>query len=160
MQEIENYLRVLSDSLEQKKNVMSQILEITRKQEHIASMPSLDENDFSNSVNEKEVLIARLNQLDDGFTSIYERIRQDVIDQKGLYDPEIRSMQNQIKQCVEIGNQIKVLEERNQVKLSNHFREKRKEYKARADSNRAAKIYHQTMSGVQYSDPFFMDKKK
>lgn len=160
MEDIANYLRVLSDSLEQKKNVLLRILEITKRQECIAAEEDLKEEAFSNSVNEKEVLIARLNQLDDGFKSVYERIRQQVVDQGGLYDPEIKHMQNQIRQCVDIGNEIQVLEERNEAKLSSHFKVKRQEYKARASSNQAAKSYHQAMSGVQFRDPFFMDKKK
>ncbi|MDE5965767.1 MAG: hypothetical protein K2G89_02940 [Lachnospiraceae bacterium] len=162
MEDIQNYLKVLSDSLEQKKTVLTQILEVTRRQERIAMAQAeeFSEIEFSNTVNEKEVLIARLNQLDDGFLSVYNRIRQDVIDQGGLYDPEIRRMQEQIKVCVDIGNEIQVLEERNQTKMALHFSAKQEEYKARANMNSVAKSYHQSMSGVNFSDPFFMDQKK
>ena len=160
MDTIANYMKVLSDTLEQKKQVLSQILEITKRQESIAQAEEFSETDFANSVNEKEVLIARLNQLDDGFNSIYQRIRQDVIDQGGLYDGEIRSMQAQIRECVDIGNRIQVVEERNHAKLVTLFSAKKQEYKVKASMNSAAKSYHQAMSGVQYRDPFFMDQKK
>lgn len=160
MEDIQNYLRVLSDTLTQKQDVLAQILKITKWQEQLAAAESLDEESFSNSVNEKEVLIARLNQLDEGFLSVYNRIRQDVIAQGGLYDPEIRKMQEQIKACVNIGNDIEVLEERNHARLTSHFTAKKQEYKVKASANSAARSYHQTMSGVQYRDPFFMDQKK
>lgn len=162
MEDIQNYLKVLSDSLEQKKTVLTQILEVTRRQEQIAMARAAEfsEIEFSNTVNEKEVLIARLNQLDDGFLSVYNRIRQDVIDQGGLYDPEIRRMQEQIKACVDIGNEIQVLEERNQTKMALHFSAKQEEYKVKANMNSVAKSYHKSMSSVNFSDPFFMDQKK
>lgn len=160
MEDIQTYLRVLSDTLSQKREVLAQILELTKRQGELAARENLDEEGFSNSVNEKEILIARLNQLDEGFLSVYNRIRQDVIEQGGLYDPEIRRMQEQIKACVDIGNEIEVLEERNQTKLAVHFTAKKQEYKVKASANSAAKSYHQTMSGVQYRDPFFMDQKK
>ncbi len=160
MGEVDNYLRVLSDSLEQKKDVLAKILVITKQQEDLAAAGELDEIAFSNSVNEKEVLIARLNQIDEGFTTIYNRIRQEVIDGGGVYDTEIRNMQNQIKSCVEIGNEIQVTEERNQTKLAIHFQEKNQEYKVKASSNQVAKSYYQSMAGVQYRDPFFIDQKK
>lgn len=72
MEDIQNYLKVLSDSLEQKKTVLTQILEVTKRQEQlaIAQAEAFSEIEFSNTVNEKEVLIARLNQLDDGFLSV------------------------------------------------------------------------------------------
>ncbi len=160
MEDLQNYLKVLADSLEQKKTVLEQILDITRRQEQIAQGDSFSELEFANSVNEKEILIARLNQLDDGFLSVYNRIRQAVVDQGGLYDPEIRRMQEQIRQCVDIGNDIRVLEERNQAKLTSHFSAKREEYKVKTSLNSAAKSYHKSMSGVKFSDPFFMDQKK
>lgn len=160
MEDIQNYLRVLSDTLSQKQTVLSQILEVTKRQEKLGAEDELDEESFSNSVNEKEILIARLNQLDEGFLSVYNRIRQDVIDQGGLYDPEIRRMQEQIKVCVDIGNEIEVLENRNHKKLTAHFDAKKQEYKVKTNANSAAKSYHQTMAGVQYKDPFFMDQKK
>lgn len=160
MEDIQNYLRVLSDTLSQKQAVLTQILEITKQQGELAAGEELDEEGFSNSVNEKEVLIARLNQLDEGFLSVYNRIRQDVIDQGGVYDPEILRMQEQIKACVDIGNEIEVSENRNHKKLTVHFDAKKQEYKVKTSANSAAKSYHQTMSGVQYKDPFFMDQKK
>lgn len=162
MEDIQNYLKVLSDSLEQKKTVLTQILEVTKRQEKIAAAQAeaFSELEFSNTVNEKEVLIARLNQLDDGFLSVYNRIRQDVIDQGGLYDSEIHRMQAQIKVCVDIGNEIQVLEERNQAKMTSHFSAKQEEYKVKANMNSVAQSYHKSMSGVKFSDPFFMDQKK
>ncbi len=160
MDDLQNYLRILADTLSQKEQVLGQILILTRTQSELAEHDELDEMAFSNSVNEKEVLIARINQLDDGFTSIYERIRQDVIDQGGLYDTEIRKMQEQIKSCVGIGNEIRVLEERNHAKLTGHFASKKEAYKVKANANSAARSYHQAMTGGQYHASAFMDQKK
>lgn len=160
MNDIQNYLRILADTLTQKEHILEQLLSLTKTQSALAEQAELDETAFSNSVNEKEVLIARINQLDDGFTSIYERIRQDVIDQGGLYDTEIRQMQEQIRRCVGIGNEIKVLEERNHAKLTGHFASKKESYKVKASANSAARSYHQAMTGGQYHASAFMDQKK
>lgn len=160
MDSIASYLKVLSDTLEQKQQVLRQVLEITKQQERLIHSDNFEETEFGELLNQKEPLIARINQLDDGFASVYERIRQDVIDQGGIYDAEVIKLQGQIKSCVEIGNDIQVLEERNRDALARKMSSKKQEYKTKAASSTAAKSYYQTMSNTKYMDSFFMDQKK
>lgn len=160
MDGIANYLKVLADTLDQKQQVLKQILEITKQQAQLIGTGAFDENQFVDLLNQKDPLIARINQLDEGFVSVYNRIRQDVIDKGGIYDGEVLKLQSQIKTCVELGNEIQVLEERNKERLTSTFSTKKEEYKSKAATSTAAKSYYQTMSNTKYMDSFFMDQKK
>lgn len=160
MGEHENYVQVLIRTLQKQTETLSDILELTKEQSRIADAPDFDEVMLEDTLNRKEVLIARLNELDDGFTSVYGRVRKEIQDKQDDYKEDIRQMQDLIKECTDLGVEIKVLETRNRDKLVQCFSNKQQQYGSQKTAASVASHYSQTMNNTKVVDSFFLDQKK
>lgn len=160
MEDNSNYVQVLVSTLHKQVGVLKEILELTKEQHQIADLPDFDEIMLEETLNKKDVLIARLNELDDGFASVYGRVRKEVNEHKEIYREELLQLQSLIKECTDLGVEIKVLEERNREKLAQCFAGKQKEYGAQRTAANVASRYHQTMRNVRMADSYSFNKKK
>ena len=160
MGEHENYVQVLVRTLQKQVETLSTILEITKEQSRIADAPDFDEVMLEDTLNRKEVLIARLNELDAGFTSVYGRVRKEIQARQDDYKEDIQQMQSLIKECTDLGVEIKVLESRNRDKLVQCFSKKQQQYGSQKTAASVASHYNQTMNNTKVVDSFFLDRKK
>lgn len=147
--EKDSYVGMLLQTLQKQEETLREVLTVTKAQSKLADSDSFDEDRFQDTLNQKEILISRLNSLDDGFASVYGRVRNVIMQEKDNYRDEIRRMQELIKSCTDLGVEIKVLEERNRDKLAKCFSEKHKMYGARLTAATVASKYHQTMNSGQ-----------
>lgn len=159
MEDNRSYVQVLVNTLRKQSDILKEILELTKEQRRIAESSHFDELMLEETLNKKEVLIVRLNELDDGFTSIYGRVRKEVKEHKEFYKEELQQLQSLIKECTDLGVEIKVLEERNRDKLARCFHGRHKEYGAQRTAATVASRYHQTMHNTQTADSYFFNKK-
>ena len=109
----------------------------------------------------KDILdkIDELEKLDEGFQSVFDRIKEELSDNKQMYSDEIETMKTLIKAVTELGAKIEVQEARNKVKVEAMFRRERQEHKEAKRSASMAKSYYQNMSRVS-DEPQFMDTKQ
>ncbi len=156
----ENYLKVLIESqnkklrlLEEAEQLDKEILDLIREEE--ADMDAIDAN-----MTAKGALIEKLDELDDGFESIYEKIRTDLQEHKDLYKNEIRILQNQISQITEKTVKIRALEERSRREIEAFFENRKKKIRAEKSSVKIANAYAVNMRRINKVDSFFVDKKK
>lgn len=151
-----SYINMLLHTLKKQETTLCEVLEITKEQSILANEQEFDEEAFGETLNRKEILIAQLNSLDDGFVSVYGRIRNIIMQEKGAYKEDILKMQECIKRCTDLGVEIKVLEERNRDRLMQCFTQKHKQYGSQMNAASVASKYHQTMysgkiSGSNYT---------
>lgn len=151
-----SYIGMLLQTLQKQEVTLQEVLAVTKEQSRIANGQEFDEEAFGETLNRKEILIARLNSLDDGFASVYGRVRSVILQEKDAYREELLKMQEYIKSCTDLGVEIKVLEERNRDKLMQCFSEKHKQYGSQMNAATVASKYHQTMysgrtSGSNYT---------
>lgn len=149
--EKDSYVGMLLQTLQKQEETLREVLTVTKAQSKLADSDIFDEDRFQDTLNQKEILISRLNSLDDGFASVYGRVRNVIMQEKDNYRDEIRRMQELIKSCTDLGVEIKVLEERNRDKLAKCFSQKHKTYGARLTAATVASKYHQTMNSGQIS---------
>lgn len=159
MAEEQQYVGILVSTLEKQVGILEEILEITKEQERIAGQPTFAEETFADTLNRKDILIARLNELDDGFANVYGRVKTQVREHKMQYEKELNRMQELIKQSTDLGVEIQVLEERNRERLVQCFSNQHKQYGAKQTAASVASRYHQTMNGGKMRDTFFAEKK-
>ena len=159
MENSHNYVQILIDTLQKQVDILKDVLEVTKEQSVIAGKEDFDETLLEESLNKKEVLIAKLNSLDDGFTAVYGRVRSEVSAQQDLYQEELQKMQSLIKECTDLGVEIKVLEERNRERLMRCFSQKQKQYNSLKAAASVASHYHQTMNNTKIQDSYFLDQK-
>ena len=159
MSEISNYIQVLLTTLKKQEQTLEELLQITQEQSRIADRKDFDEAMLDTSLDRKEILIAKLNEYDDGFTSVYGRIRNEVKQDPEMYQKEIQEIQRLIKQCTDLGVEIRVLEERNRDKLTQCFANRQKVYAARRNAASVTSHYNQTMNNQRVMDAFRFNQK-
>lgn len=160
MEEEKMYIRILTDTLRKEEQLLTELLELTREQSEIADSPVFDQMMLEDTMTRKDDLIGRLNELDEGFVSVYERVRRQVLEHGTEYKDALRRLQELVKQCTDLSVEIKVQEERNRSKFATRFAEKHREYGSQRTAVSVATRYNQTMRGGQMADSYFFNKKK
>lgn len=160
MEQNKHYLAVLVDALEKKKDALQNILQITKEQAELAKADTYQEEAMEKTLNAKEVELSRVNTLDEGFQSVFDRVRSEVKRNQELYRDEIARLQELIRQCTELGNEIMVLEERNRNQFSILFAKSKKDYSVSRTKASIAQNYLRTMNNTKILDAYFVDKKQ
>lgn len=156
----QNYVQVLIETITKKEKTLRKILEITKQQEVLSKQEVYASEEMEESLNEKEIQIARLNYLDEGFQSVYDRIRSELRNNIETYREDILALQDHIRICTEIGNEIQVLEQRNRNRFSTLFSKTRADYSSSKNKANAAQNYFKTMNNSKILDAYFVDKKQ
>ena len=164
MEDIKVYISILSDSLIKKLDILKKILSLTKEQNNILSENDIDKVDvqsFDKVVEEKGKLIEKLQELDRGFDSVYQKIALALNTNKEAYKPEILQMQNLIRSITDTGMELESLEQQNKTKFNNYIRNKRHAINDFKQSNRVATSYYQNMSNQHREwQSHFLDQKK
>ena len=160
MNQTATYVNIMQESLVRKKKYLTEIWELTKEQEKIAHGKRFDEEAFGSLIDKKEILINNVNEIDKGFTSLYDKVRTEVLDHKGFYGTQLKTMQSLIKDCVDLGMQIEVLEERNRAALEQAFSVGFKGVRQAKQSKKVANKYYKSMSNGMVNDSILYDRKK
>ena len=96
--ETENYLQIMTSSLEKKKKILQDIVDYNVEQERIVTSGEFDGDKFQKNMENKAECIDMLNVLDEGFQSVYDRVKADVEMYKQSYKADIQRLQQLIKE--------------------------------------------------------------
>lgn len=160
MNETGTYVTIMRESLLRKKKYLEDILLLTREQERLAREKKFDEAAFGELIDKKEVLIENVNEIDKGFTAVYDRVRTEVLANRELYHDELSAIQALIRECVDAGMEIETLEERNRATLEQVFAVGFKNIRQVRQSKHVAGKYYKSMSNGMVNDSILYDRKK
>ena len=82
-------------------------------------------------MDEKATLIEELNHLDEGFTSTYELVREEVQKEPEKYRQKVLRMQELVREAVDKGVSVEAQEKRNKASMDAALNTKRKEIRER-----------------------------
>jgi len=156
---MENHLTILSESLDRKLEVLEDIQAYNLKQEKAFSEDEPDMDSFDEALEEKEDLIVRLEKLDEGFELLYERIKQQLEENRSAYADQIRILQDKIKKVTDLSISIQAQEARNKKLIEDYFRKAKSGIKQNRQGSKAAYDYYKNMTGAAFNSPQFMDSK-
>lgn len=154
----ENYLSVLEDSLNKKKAILERIVAYNEVQKEILSASDFTEEKFEANAEDKESCINEIDVLDEGFQRIYNRVKEELENNREAYVDQIKSLQSLIREVTELGVKIETQEKRNKELAVKRFAELRQELSSAKRSASMAKAYYQNMNKIS-SEPQFMDSK-
>ena len=163
MNETQNYLQMMIESLRKKDGVLSKLIEKNEAQADCIvdrEYGDIDWERFNVLIAEKEILINRINEMDQGFSSLYDRVRDEVLADRDAYKSEIAEMQELITNLTEKGTKIQTQEERNRAKIENVLMGAKKEIKKSRKSMQAVSNYYKSMSNPSGEINGSMDQKK
>ena len=155
-----NYLQILQDSLVKKLELLEEIEKKSLEQSDIIKESNVDLALVDFNMDEKAKLIDEIMALDNGFESIYERIREQLLANKEQFKPQINALQKLIEQVTEKSASIQAIEARNKAQMEVVFASQKREVQSRRNAMSVAKDYYQTMNKVKHVSPQFLDQKK
>lgn len=157
--ETDNYIQMMIDSLRMKQRILEKIVSLNEEQSRLVSATSFDEAAFQQNMEEKGELIENLVKLDEGFSSVFDRVKEKIEGHRPDYKEEISTMQDLIKTVTAIGVQVEAQEARNKVMVQNKFDTMRRDIQNAKRSTQKTSVYYQNMNKIN-NEPYFMDQKK
>ncbi len=157
---IGSYLQILQDSLVQKLEILNKIEARSLEQSAMFKSQDVTLQAIDENMDAKAVLIEELESLDNGFESLYEKLREELIAHKDEYKEEIREIQKLITQVTEKSATIQAIEARNKAEVEMVFRKEKRELQSKRTAMSITTDYYQNMNRVKNVSPQFLDKKK
>lgn len=156
----QDYLQIMIESLEKKNEVLDKVMELDKEQLTLALKRPVDISAYDELMDRKGLLIDELEKLDAGFTSTYERVKDEVLANPEKYKEQVIIMQDLIRSAVSKGVSVEAQEQRNKQAMQTMLQTKRQEIKQLKVSTSAASKYYKAMSRINDVDPQLMDRKK
>ena len=159
MENTQNYLLILEESLNKKIVFLDELSKLTNFQKDIVSAEEFDEEAFSKNLEQKDAIIRELDKFDRGFQILYDNIKAQIETNRDMYASEIKRLQELIKEVLDKSTNLQVMESRNKDLVKSRFASLKKEVRQLKKSRELAASYYKTMNNIS-SEPFFLDKKK
>lgn len=156
----ESYLDMMEESLRDKIQVLEDIVKENETQKALLeSTPEFDEKSFNEAISRKGELIRRVENLNDGFDSLYERVKKELENNKDKYREKIKIFQNLIREITDLSNSIEAGEKRNMALAQSYFSSTKNQMNQNRKSSQAALDYYLTMNKSKITPPQFYDTK-
>ena len=159
MEMTENYLQILSESLDKKIVILEELNRLTEVQKSIVSSEEFDDSAFEDNINKKSGLINEVQNLDKGFEMLYNNIKQQIEGNKEQYRSQIAELQTKIKKVLDDSTSLQVAEASNKRLIESRCGSMKKEVYQVKKSRDMAASYYRTMNNIT-TEPYFMDKKQ
>ena len=140
------YLTAMIESLEKKVAVLDEIIKKNAEQAALLKEEEFSFDKFDKNAEEKGVLIFRLEKLDDGFESLYAKVKEELDANRAAHADEIRRMQELIQSITDKSTSIQAEEARNKAALEGIFKNEREKLRAGRSGVKALKSYNQAMN--------------
>lgn len=157
---IKSYLQILQDGLVKKLELLSKIEEKSLEQANMLKNKEVDLELIDFNMDEKAKLIEETLALDEGFESVYEKIRSQLVLNKELYKTEIKALQGMIENITEKSASIQAIEARNKAQMDVYFANQKKGLQSKRNAMTVARDYYQSMNKIKHVSPQFLDQKK
>ncbi len=153
------YLRVMQDVLVRKKKVLTGLFEATRSQETALAQESIDEKAFNDAMDVKTKLIEELNEMDEGFQTLFDKISPEIKEKGREHADQIRRLQALIQEITDLSVTVSALEKKNRSALDKRIEELRQGKKSFKVSRQTADKYYKSMNRLNAVTPVFLDEK-
>lgn len=147
---VEDYIQIMIESLTKKSEILDHLIVKNEEMRNCVENSKYDEIDwdsFNLIVAQKDIYIDRIVKMDDGFQSLYDRVKEQLNEDKDKYADQIRQIQKLIEKITGQGVKIRTGEERNRKMIEKVLGSKKKEIKRTRNSLKVANSYAQTMNG-------------
>ena len=153
-------LDMLEESLKKKIDIMKLIeLENEKQRDLLKNFDEVDNAAFDATLDTKGNYIEQLISLDDGFQSLFDRVKEEVGNHKDQYAKQIKRMQELIQEITGLSASIEAAERRNKKLAEEYFSSARQKMNLSKQTSAAAFNYYQTMNNFKNVPPQFIDDK-
>ena len=157
---MDNYLDILEDSLKKKKDLLDEIFESNERAKGIFTTTTGDTDVIDTYIEEKGRLIERLEELDEGFQTVYERVAEEISKNKNLYSDKIKRLQALVREVSAGTAKVQAQESRMKADFERYLEKQKSNIGEGRRNSKAAMAYYQNRTGIPGVDPLIMDSKK
>ncbi len=158
--DMQNYVKILEESLEKKVAVLEQISLENGVQAQILTDPAAGPDEFQDNIERKENLISQIQSLDDGFEALFDRVKLQLEKDRDQYREDIERMKELVRRVTELGVKVRDQEQQNFKLAERKFANVRGQAQKVRRSERAVTQYYQTMGKLDFTNPQFFDNQK
>ena len=155
----ETYIEILLQSLNKKEQVLKEIIRLDEGQKAQLEDEMCPVDDFDETVEAKSQCIEQLEQLDSGFQKVYDRVSEELKENKEAHADEIRRTKEMIRRLTDLSVEIQAQEARNKDLMVKKFADVKKKTRELRTSGKVANEYYKNMMKINNIDPQFMDNK-
>ena len=158
-----SYVNILIESLKEKNDVLDEIAAADALQAELFKADEPDLDAIRKSQDRIGELAERLDKLNEGFESVYGRVRGELQKNKELYRDEIITMQELISTITGKSVKIEAEQSRNRASAERYFKDRKDSLKGQRNTVQKINIYANQMHNVVprgQIDATFLDKKK
>lgn len=160
MQNSNNYIAILIDSLKKKSKLLDDISAENARQLQAIKAEPMDEDVFEDTIAKKEEYIQQLNVMDSAFQKVYDRVKLQLQEDKAQYASEIQEMQRLVQEVMDKTVDIQTEEARNKEAFANFAVMIRQKVKTAKTAKKVVSGYYDSMNKLNALEPQFMDQKK
>ena len=154
------YVNIMIQSLHKKVKVLEEIKSLNQLQKALLEDEKASVDEFDKTVEDKSACIKQLEQLDDGFETLFAKVKEVLNSDKDAYADRIRTMQDLIRQITDLSMELQAQESRNKDLMTRKFVSIKERAKVVRTNTKVANQYYKNMMNLHYVDPQFMDNKK
>ena len=153
-------LDLLEESLKKKIDIMKFIeLENEKQEDLLKNFDEVDDAEFDAILDTKGDYIEQLITLEDGFQSLFDKVKEEVGSHKDQYTEQIKRMQDMIQEITRLSASTEAIERRNKKLAEKYFSHVRQKMNYSKQTSAAAFNYYQTMNNFKNIPPQFIDDK-
>ena len=154
------YVNIMIQSLHKKVKVLEEIKSLNQLQKALLEDERASVEEFDKTVEDKSACIKQLEQLDDGFETLFAKVKEVLNEDKDAYADRIHTMQDLIRQITDLSMELQTQESRNKDLMTRKFVSVKERAKVVRTNTKVANQYYKNMMNLHYVDPQFMDNKK
>ena len=155
------YIKMLEDSLVKKVELLKILQGLNQEQKEILEDVESTPDELDENMDKKSDIIDRLDKMDDGFQGVYDKIKDDLVENKAQYADQIKNMQELIKQITDLSADVQAKELQNKELAKAKFAQVRSQIRETRHGQKAvATYYNNMMNNTGYEGPQFWDQKK
>lgn len=159
MAELSPYIDIMKEGLQKKSALLDSIIDSNERLEPVIQEAEMNMEQFRQLLDEKEEYVRQIVQLDEGFQTLFDKVRDEIQENKSLYRQQIQDMQQLIREITDKAVQIQETENRHRLVVDGQFARKRKNLKAVRQGVNVAQNYYKNMSGLNVVESQFLDRK-
>ncbi len=157
---MKTHIMILADSLEKKSAVLSDIILLNEELSKLIKEEPFDFDEFDRKMDERIPLVDQLNSLDDGFESVYEKVRTELLEHSEDHKAVISEMQDRIREITDKEVKIRAQETRLQQAVKSRQQTKSAELRQNRSTLKVSQNYYQVMNRLNINGSPFMDRKQ
>ncbi len=157
---MENYLKILEESLQKKSDLLDRIKEYNEEQYQAFSSENVDMQKFDEAIDKKGELIEQVLKLDEGFETLYANVAAELKDNRAKYSAQIARLQQLVQQVTNKSMSVQAQEARNKALIESYFAKEKKQIGDGRRNSKVAYSYYNNVNKPTYTEPQFMDNRK